>query len=63
MCDDFSLTSNQNVIIEGRFPIYDNETAVAIKYAKENDLKIGEEISLSSGSEEKEYIITSIQRR
>lgn len=58
MCDDFSLTSNQNVIIEGRFPIYDNETAVAIKYAKENDMKIGEEISLSSGSEEKKYIIT-----
>lgn len=58
MSDDFSKASNQSFIIEGRFPKYDNETAIAAKYAKENGLKIGQEISLSVGENEEKYLIS-----
>lgn len=58
MCDDFSQVGNRNVIIEGRFPKYDNEVAIAVKYAGENKLKIGQEITLSVGSNEEKYIIS-----
>lgn len=57
MCDDFSKAGNQN-IVEGRYPKYDNEIAIAIKYAWEQNLKIGQEISLSFGSNEEKYIIS-----
>lgn len=56
--DDFSQVNNQNVCIEGRFPKYDNETAVAAKYAKEQALKIGDQITLSYGDKEDVYIIS-----
>lgn len=58
ICDDFGLVNNPDVCCEGRFPKYDNEVAVAIKYAKENNLKIGEEIALSAGGQTADYIIT-----
>ena len=58
MCDDFSKLANQDLVIEGRFPKYDNEIAVAIKYAKERGLKIGDEISLSVSGNEEKYIIS-----
>lgn len=57
MCDDFSRAGEQN-IVEGRYPKYDNEVAIAIKYALEQNLKIGQEISLSFGSNEEKYIIS-----
>ena len=50
LCDDFTKVNNQGVCIEGRFPIYDNETAIAVKYAREKGLKIGDEITLTSRS-------------
>lgn len=56
--DDFSKFNNQSVIIEGRFPRYDNEVAIAPKYAKENGLKIGDEIYLKTEGNEQKYIIT-----
>lgn len=58
MCDDFSQIGNQRIIVEGRFPKYDNEVAIAIKYAREKGLKIGQEIQLSFGSNEEKYIIS-----
>lgn len=58
MCDDFSKFGNQDVVIEGRFPKYDNEIAIAIKYAKERGMKIGDEISLSVSGNEEKYIIS-----
>lgn len=58
LSDDFSKLNNQNICIEGRFPKYDNETAVAAKYAKEKDLKIGGEITLEADGKEEEYIIS-----
>ena len=58
VCDDFSQIGNQRVIVEGRFPKYDNEMAIAIKYARENGLKIGQEITLSFGANAEKYIIS-----
>ncbi len=58
LCDDFTKVNNQGVCIEGRFPIYDNEIAIAVKYAKEKELKIGDEITLTVGEREEEYLIT-----
>lgn len=58
VCDDFTKVNNQNVCIEGRFPRYDNETAIAVKYAREKGLKIGDEITLAVGGREADYLIT-----
>ncbi len=58
MCDDFSQLGNQRFIVEGRFPKYDNEVAIAIKYAREKGLKIGQEIPLSFGAKAEKYIIS-----
>lgn len=56
--DDFSKANNQKVIIEGRFPEFENEAAVAVKYARENGWKIGDEIRLGEGEKEENYIIS-----
>lgn len=56
--DDFSKINNQQIIIEGRFPKYKNETAIGAKYAKDNGLKIGEEITLSHDGKSADYLIT-----
>ncbi|MCM1120563.1 MAG: ABC transporter permease [bacterium] len=58
LCDDFTKVNNQGVCIEGRFPIYDNETAIAVKYAREKGLEIGDEITLTVGEREADYLIT-----
>lgn len=58
LCDDFSQVNNQGVCIQGRFPRYDNEVAIAAKYAREKELEIGEEIRLTVGEREERYIIT-----
>lgn len=58
ICDDFSKVTNKSVVFEGRFPKYDNEIAVAAKYAKEKNLKIGDEITMSAGGKEVKYIIS-----
>lgn len=57
LSDDFSNINNQSICFEGRFPKYDNETAIAAKYAKEHDLKIGDEITLTADGNEASYII------
>lgn len=56
--DDFSKANNQSVCIEGRYPKYDNEVAVAAKYARENNLKVGDEITLTAGGTEAKYMIS-----
>lgn len=56
--DDFSMLNNQSIILEGRFPKYDNETAIGAKYAKESGLKVGDEISLKAEGNEQTYIIS-----
>lgn len=58
ICDDFSQANNQDVVFEGRFPKYDNEIAPAAKYAKDNNLKIGDEITMTANGKKAAYIIT-----
>lgn len=58
MSDDFLDVNNQDVCIEGRYPRYENETAVAVKYAREKGLRVGEEITLTAEGKEAEYIIS-----
>lgn len=62
ICDDFRGINNQNIVIEGRFPRFDNEIAIAAMYAKKNNLKIGEEITITTGGNEADYIITGFNQ-
>lgn len=57
LCDDFSKVNNQNTVFEGRFPKYDNEIAIAAKYAKENGFKIGDEIEITANGKQEKYLI------
>lgn len=56
--DDFTKVNNQDVIIEGRFPKYENEMAVAAKYAVEKKLNVGDEIRLTADGKQDGYIIS-----
>ena len=58
MCDDFSRVNNLNVVYKGRFPKYDNEIAIAAKYAKANDFEIGDLIEITSGGKTYKYLIS-----
>lgn len=58
LCDDFSKVNNQSVVFKGRFPKYDNEIAIAAKYAKENGFKIGNEIEISANGKTEKYLIS-----
>lgn len=55
---DCSKMNNQSMAIEGRFPKYDNEIAVAAKYAYGNGIKVGDEITLKVGNSEEKYIVS-----
>lgn len=57
ICDDFSKANNQSVVFEGRFPKYDNEIAIAAKYAKESGLKVGDEIEITANGKQEKYLI------
>lgn len=57
ICEDFGKVNNQHVVFEGRFPKYDNEIAIAAKYADENGLKIGDEIDMSINGKQEKYLI------
>lgn len=56
--NDCSKMNNQSMAVEGRYPKYDNEFAVAAKYAKDNDIKVGDEISLKVGNATEKYIVS-----
>lgn len=56
--DDFTKLNNQDICIEGRFPKYDNEVAVAAKYAKEHEIRLGDEIRLTAEGKEARYIVS-----
>lgn len=56
--DDFSKANNQSIVFEGRFPKFDNEIAVAAKYAKERGLEIGSEITVTADGKQAPYLIT-----
>ena len=57
LCEDFSKVNNQSTVFEGRFPKYDNEIAIAAKYARENGFKVGDEIEFTANGREETYLI------
>lgn len=58
ICNDFGKINNQSVVFEGRFPKYDNEIALAAKYARERGFAIGEEIEITANGRQAAYLIT-----
>lgn len=58
LCDDFSKVNNKAVVFEGRHPEYDNEIAIAAKYARENGFKVGDEIDISANGKTIAYLIS-----
>ena len=60
ICDDFSKITNQSIVFQGRFPKYDNEIAIGAKYAREQGLKPGSEITITASGKEASYIITGL---
>ncbi len=57
LCDDFSAVNNRSVVFEGRFPKYDNEIAIAAKYADDEDFGIGSEIEITANGKIESYLI------
>ncbi len=60
MTDDFQDVNNQDVCIEGRYPKFDNEIAVAAKYAGERGLRVGDEILMTTEGREATYLICGL---
>ncbi|MCI8541451.1 MAG: ABC transporter permease [Erysipelotrichaceae bacterium] len=60
LSDDFNDVNNRSVVFEGRYPRYDNEVAIAAKYANDQDLRIGDEITLALGDRKERYLITGL---
>ncbi len=58
--DDFSEVNNQSVIYKGRFPKYDNEIAIAAKYAKEKGFAVGNEIEITTNGNTQKYLISGL---
>ncbi len=58
--DDFKDVNNQDVCVEGRYPRYDNEIAVAAKYAREQGLDVGDEIRMTAEGKEETYLICGL---
>lgn len=58
VCDDFGKINNQSVVFEGRFPKFDNEIALAAKYAREQGFAIGDEIEIAANGRQASYLIT-----
>ena len=58
LCDDFSKVNNQSVVFKGRFPKFDNEIAIATKYAKEKGFAIGNEIEITANGKTEKYLIS-----
>ncbi len=58
LCDDFSMVNNQSVVFKGRFPKYDNEIAIAAKYAKEKGFEVGNEIDITANGKTEKYLIS-----
>lgn len=57
ICEDFESLNNQDTVFQGRFPKYDNEIAIAAKYAEENGFRIGDEIDITANGSQEKYLI------
>lgn len=60
LCDDFSAVNNKDVIYKGRFPKFDNEIALAAKYAKKIGLAVGDEIEITVNGNAEKFLICGL---
>lgn len=60
ICNDFTEVNNQSVIYKGEFPEWDNEIAIAGKYAKENGFKVGDQIEITANGKTEKYLISGL---
>ncbi len=58
--DDFSKANNQSIVFEGRFPKYENELALAAKYAKEKGFRVGNEIAITAYGYTEKFLICGL---
>lgn len=58
LIDDYEDVNNPEVIFKGRFPKYDNEIAIGVKYAREQDINIGDEIAITVNGTEAKFIVS-----
>lgn len=58
--DNWEDVNNPDVVFKGRFPKYENEIAIAAKFAEENNIHIGDEIIVSSNGKEGKYIVSGL---
>ena len=56
--NDCSKMNNQSMAVDGRYPKYGNEFAIAAKYANDNGIKIGDEVALNVGNNRENYIVS-----
>ena len=54
---DFSRVNN-DICYKGKNPVHSNETAIGSKIAKDNNISIGDMISIGYGSNNKKYLVT-----
>lgn len=57
--EDFSRLEG-NMLVEGRYPIHDNEVALGGNAAKALDKHIGDTVAVTQGGKTKEYFVTGI---
>lgn len=58
LIDDYTELNNHSVVFDGCFPKYENEIAIAAKYAREQGFKIGNEIEISANGKTEKYLIS-----
>ncbi|MDE6024193.1 MAG: FtsX-like permease family protein [Lachnospiraceae bacterium] len=58
LIDDYEDVNNPDAVFKGRFPKYDNEIAIGVKYAREQDINIGDEIAITANGTEAKFIVS-----
>ena len=59
---DDTSTLNPDLMVEGRWPKYDNEVALGTNAIKSFGLKVGDTITVRNGEEESSYLISGIMQ-
>ncbi len=59
--DDYNKLDN-NLIFEGRYPLYDNEIALSWVVAEQMDVVIGDTVNVELGDAQKPYLVTGLSQ-
>lgn len=60
--EDPDELQNQNVLYEGRLPVYENEVAIGAKHAMERGLAVGDIIELGTGDNIMPYLVVGLSQ-